>query len=62
MNRWPISESWAGPSGSWKTFLPSSSTSVKWWWCPFAETPVNGFGMNDACRPWLRPTAVQIWR
>ena len=55
MKRSPTSESCAGPSGSWKTFRPSSSIRVKWWWCPFAETPVNGFGMNEACRPWLRP-------
>ena len=48
-------ESCAGPSGSWKTLLPSSSTSVKWWWCPLADTPVNGLGMNVGSRSCLRP-------
>ena len=41
-----VSDSCAGPSGSWKTLLPSSSKSVKWWWWPLALTPVNGLGMK----------------
>ncbi len=32
-----MSLSSAGPLLSWKTLLPSSSMSVKWWWCPLAE-------------------------
>jgi len=57
-----VSESCAGPSGSWKTFVPFSSQSVKWWWWPLADTPVNGLGMNEASRPCLRATAAQTWR
>ena len=57
-----MSDSCAGPLGSWKTLLPSSSTSVKWWWCPLAETPVNGLGMKLGSRPCLRPTAAHTWR
>ena len=56
------SDSCAGPDGSWKTLLPSSSIRVKWWWCPLAETPVNGFGMKLASSPCLRATAAQTWR
>ena len=57
-----ISDSCAGPSGSWNTLTPSSSTSVKWWWCPFADTPVNGFGIHVGSTPCLRPTAAATWR
>jgi hypothetical protein len=48
--------------GSWKTLVPLSSESVKWWWWPLAVTPVNGLGMKVGSRPCLRPTAAQTWR
>ena len=32
------------------------------WWQPFAETPMNGFGMKHGKAPSSRPTCLQIWR
>jgi hypothetical protein len=32
------------------------------WWHPFAETPMNGFGMKHANAPISRPTWRQICR
>ena len=40
----------------------SPSHSEMLWWQPFAETPMNGFGMKHGKAPSSRPTALQTWR
>ncbi len=44
-----------------KAFV-SPSQSEMLWWQPFADTPMNGFGMKQGKAPSSRPTALQICR
>ena len=53
-------DSLAGALGSKAFSSPRQSEML--WWQPFAETPMNGFGMKQGNAPSSRPTALQIWR
>ena len=50
---------WASSVSGRKAFS-SPFHSEMLWWQPFAETPMNGFGMKHGKAPSSRPTALQI--
>ena len=52
---------WRSSVSGMKTFS-SPRQSEMLWWQPFAETPMNGFGMKHGNASSSRPTCLQIWR
>ena len=58
----PIWPGICGSSPSGMNLFSSPSHSEMLWWQPFADTPMNGFGMKHANAPSSRPTCRQIWR